>query len=140
MGAIIRSAECAGAHGIIIPKRRSAGLTAIVDKASAGAAEHALVARVPNIPAAIGELKEKGLWIYGTAADGSSDLWNTDFTGPMSGKKNTEVKEVACGDIVAIGKMDWKTGDTVCDPKNEVELPPVELPEPCYSMPSLNWP
>ncbi len=84
MGAIIRSAECAGAHGIIIPKRRSAGLTAIVDKASAGAAEHALVARVPNIPAAIGELKEKGLWIYGTAADGSSDLWNTDFTGPMA--------------------------------------------------------
>ncbi|MEA4946601.1 MAG: RNA methyltransferase, partial [Oscillospiraceae bacterium] len=58
MGAIIRSAECAGAHGIVIPKRRSAGLTAIVDKASAGAAEHALVARVPNIPAAIGELKE----------------------------------------------------------------------------------
>ncbi|HNY00169.1 MAG TPA: 23S rRNA (guanosine(2251)-2'-O)-methyltransferase RlmB [Oscillospiraceae bacterium] len=84
MGAIIRSAECAGAHGIVIPKRRSAGLTAIVDKASAGAAEHALVARVPNIPAAIGELKEKGLWIYGTAADGSSDLWNTDFTGPMA--------------------------------------------------------
>lgn len=84
MGAIIRSAECAGAHGIVIPKRRSAGLTAIVDKASAGAAEHALVARVPNIPAAIGELKEKGLWIYGTASDGSSDLWNTDFTGPMA--------------------------------------------------------
>ena len=52
----------------------------------------------------------------------------------MSGKKNTEVKEVACGDIVAIGKMDWKTGDTVCDPKNEVELTPVELPAPCYSM------
>jgi elongation factor G len=52
----------------------------------------------------------------------------------MSGKKNTEIKEVACGDIVAIGKMDWKTGDTVCDPKNEVELPPVELPDPCYSM------
>jgi elongation factor G len=52
----------------------------------------------------------------------------------MSGKKNTEIKEVACGDIVAIGKMDWKTGDTVCDPKNEAELPPVELPDPCYSM------
>ena len=58
LGAIIRSAECAGAHGIIIPKRRSAGLTAIVDKASAGAAEHALIARVPNISAAIKELKE----------------------------------------------------------------------------------
>ena len=52
----------------------------------------------------------------------------------MSGKKNVEVKEAACGDIVAIGKMDWKTGDTVCDPKNEVEFAPVELPDPCYSM------
>lgn len=52
----------------------------------------------------------------------------------MCGKKNTEVKEVCCGDIVAVGKMEWKTGDTVCDPKNEVELPRVEMPEPCYSM------
>ena len=84
MGAIIRSAECAGAHGIIIPKRRSAGLTAIVDKASAGAAEHALIARVPNISAAIGQLKEEGLWVYGTAADGQNDLWHTDFTGAVA--------------------------------------------------------
>ena len=52
----------------------------------------------------------------------------------MCGKKNTEVKEACCGDIVAVGKMDWKTGDTVCDPKNEVELPPIDIPEPCYSM------
>ena len=44
------------------------------------------------------------------------------------------MKEACCGDIVAVGKMDWKTGDTVCDPKNEVELPPIELAEPCYSM------
>lgn len=84
LGAIIRSAECAGAHGIIIPKRRSAGLTAIVGKASAGAAEHMLIARVPNLPAAIKELKENGLWIYGTAADGKSDLWHTDFSGPVA--------------------------------------------------------
>ncbi len=84
LGAIIRSAECAGAHGIIIPKRRSAGLTAIVDKASAGAAEHMAIARVPNLPAVIRELKERGLWIYGTAADGPSDLWHTDFTGPLA--------------------------------------------------------
>lgn len=84
LGAIIRSAECAGAHGLIIPKRRSAGLTAVVDKASAGAAEHAVIARVPNIPAAIKDLKERGLWIYGTAAGGSSDLWHTDFTGPLA--------------------------------------------------------
>lgn len=52
----------------------------------------------------------------------------------MSGKKTTEVKECCCGDIVAVGKMEWKTGDTVCDPKNEVEYPPIAVPEPCYSM------
>ena len=84
LGAIIRSAECAGVHGLIIPKRRSAGLTAIVDKASAGAAEHALIARVSNIPAALKELKDRGLWVYGTAADGSCDLWHTDLRGPAA--------------------------------------------------------
>lgn len=84
LGAIIRSAECVGAHGVIIPKRRSAGLTAIVGKASAGAAEHMAVARVPNIPAALGQLKDKGLWIYGAAAGGESKLWGTDFTGSMA--------------------------------------------------------
>ncbi len=84
LGAIIRSAECAGAHGIIIPKRRSAGLTAIVDKASAGAAEHMLIARVANLPAAIKELKSRGLWVYGTAADGQNDLWHTDFSGAVA--------------------------------------------------------
>ena len=84
LGAIIRSAECAGAHGVVIPKRRSAGLTAIVDKASAGAAEHMLIARVPNLPAVLEDFKRRGLWIYGTAADGSSELWHTDFSGPMA--------------------------------------------------------
>lgn len=84
LGAIIRSAECAGAHGIIIPKRRSAGLTAIVDKASAGAAEHMAIARVPNISAAIKELKDNGLWVYGTAADGQNGLWSTDLTGAIA--------------------------------------------------------
>ena len=84
LGAIIRSAECAGAHGLVIPKRRSAGLTAMVDKASAGAAEHARIARVANIPAALKELKERGLWVFGTAADGASDLWHTDFSGPVA--------------------------------------------------------
>jgi len=84
LGAIIRSAECAGAHGVVIPKRRSAGLTAIVDKASAGAAEHMAVARVANLPAALQELKKAGLWVYGTAADGSSGLWDTDFSGAVA--------------------------------------------------------
>ena len=84
LGAIIRSAECAGAHGVIIPKRRSAGLTAIVDKASAGAAEHMAVARVANLSAALQELKKRGLWIYGTAADGRNELWKTDFSGAVA--------------------------------------------------------
>lgn len=84
LGAIIRSAECAGAHGVIIPKRRSAGLTAIVDKSSAGALEHVAVARVPNLPSAIEELKKRGVWIYGTAADGENRLWKTDLTGALA--------------------------------------------------------
>lgn len=84
LGAIIRSAECVGAHGVIVPKRRSAGLTAIVDKSSAGALEHMAVARVSNIPAALKELQSEGVWIYGTAADGDNKLWETDFTGSMA--------------------------------------------------------
>lgn len=84
LGAIIRTAECVGAHGVIIPKRRSAGLTTIVDKASAGAAEHMMISRVPNITAALKELKDEGLWVYGTAADGDNGLWTTDLTGPVA--------------------------------------------------------
>ncbi len=84
MGAIIRTAETAGAHGVIIPKRRSAGMGAIVSKTSAGAIEYMAVARVPNISAAIKELKDKGVWIYGTAAGGESRLWETDMTGPVA--------------------------------------------------------
>lgn len=83
LGAIIRTAECAGAHGIIIPKRRSAGITAVVDKASAGAAEHLPVARVPNLVAALKELKDNGVWIYGTDADASGELWKMDMKGPV---------------------------------------------------------
>ena len=83
LGAIIRSAECAGAHGVIIPKRRSAGLTAVVDKASAGAAEHLPIARVPNLSAALETLKKAGVWVYGAAAEGSSPLWKTDLTGSV---------------------------------------------------------
>ena len=83
LGAIIRSAECVGAHGVVIPKRRSAGLTAVVDKASAGAAEHMAIARVPNLSAALEELKKAGLWVYGAAAEGDNPLWKTDLTGPI---------------------------------------------------------
>ena len=84
LGAVIRTAECAGAHGIIIPKRRSAGLTAIVAKTSAGAVAHVPVARVPNITALLKELKDEGLWIFGSAADGTTPLYKADLKGPAA--------------------------------------------------------
>ena len=84
LGAIIRTAECAGAHGVVIPKRRSVGLTAVVGKASAGALEYMPVARVSNITAAIRELKQRGVWVYGTAADGDADLYHADLKGPSA--------------------------------------------------------
>ena len=84
LGAILRSAECAGAHGVIIPKRRSVGLTATVAKASAGAVEYMKVARVTNINTAIAELKSKGVWVFGTAAEGSIPMYKADLTGPAA--------------------------------------------------------
>ena len=83
LGAVIRCAECAGAHGVVIGKHRSAGLTAAADKASAGAAEHMLIARVPNLAAALQTMKDRGLWIYGAEAGGGSPLWKTDMRGPI---------------------------------------------------------
>ena len=84
LGAIMRSAECAGAHGVVIPKRRSVGLTATVAKASAGAVEYMKVARVTNINNTINELKEKGVWVFGTAAEGSVPMYKADLTGPAA--------------------------------------------------------
>lgn len=84
LGAILRTAECAGAHGVIIPKRRSAGLTAIVGKTSAGAVSYMPVARVSNLPATLEELKKKGIWVYGTAAEGATSLYEADLKGPAA--------------------------------------------------------
>lgn len=84
LGAIIRSAEIAGAHGIIIPKRRSAGLTPAVFKASAGAVSYLPVARTPNITAAIKELKDAGIWVFGTDASAEKTLFEADFTIPTA--------------------------------------------------------
>ena len=84
LGAIIRSAECAGAHGVVIPKRRSAGLTPVVAKASAGAIEYMPVARVSNISSALKELQARGVWVYGTAADGTQKLFDANFQGPTA--------------------------------------------------------
>ena len=80
LGALIRSAECAGAHGVIIPKRRAVGLTSTAAKASAGAIEHMRVAKVTNLACTIDELKERGLWLYAADMDGGS-YYDTDFSG-----------------------------------------------------------
>ena len=83
LGAVMRTAECAGVHGIIIPKRRSVSVNETVLKTSAGAAEHMLCARVTNIGRTIDELKERGVWIY--ACDmGDSILYDQDMTGPLA--------------------------------------------------------
>lgn len=82
LGALIRSAECSGAHGVIIPKRRAVGLTSTAVKASAGAAEHMRVAKVTNLATTIDDLKEKGLWFYAADMDGGS-YYDTDFSGAV---------------------------------------------------------
>ena len=84
LGAVIRTADAAGAHGVIIPKRRSAGLTAVVGKTSAGAVAHVPVARVPNLPALLKELTEEGGWVFGTAANGTTSLYQADLKGPAA--------------------------------------------------------
>ena len=84
LGAVIRTACCAGAHGVIIPKRRSAGLTAVVAKTSAGAVSHIPVARVPNITALLKQLKEEGVWIFGAAMNGTTSLYSADLKGPAA--------------------------------------------------------
>lgn len=83
LGALIRCAEGAGAHGIIIPKRRSTGLTPLVSKSSAGAIEHMAIAKVANIANTISSLKEKGVWIFAAEA-GGKPYYETDFKGPCA--------------------------------------------------------
>lgn len=84
LGAIIRTAECAGAHGVVIPKRRSAGLTAVVSKTSAGAVSYLPVARVPNLPSLLKDLKQRGIWVFGTAAEGTTSLYEADLRSPAA--------------------------------------------------------
>ena len=108
LGAIIRTAECAGAHGIVIPKRRSAGLTAVVAKTSAGAVAHMPVARVANIPSLIKDLKKQGVWVFGTAAKGTTNLYEADLKGAAAivigseGDGMTRLAEENCDFLVSI--------------------------------------
>lgn len=84
LGSIMRTADAIGAHGIIIPKRRAVGLTAVVAKASTGAIEHVPVVRVTNLAQTVDELKERGVWIAGTDAKGSADYRKMDATLPLA--------------------------------------------------------
>ena len=108
LGAIIRTAYCAGAHGVIIPKRRSAGLTSVVAKTSAGAVSYLPVARVPNLPALLKELKSQGVWVFGTAAGGTTDLYHVDLKGPAAivigseGEGMSRLVEENCDFLVSI--------------------------------------
>lgn len=107
LGAIIRTAECAGAHGVIIPKRRSAGLTYTVGKASAGAVEYMPVARVTNIASVIDTLKEEGLWVFGADMNGT-EYSKCDFKGAVAlvigneGKGISKLVAKKCDSIVSL--------------------------------------
>ncbi len=107
LGAIIRTAECAGVHGVIVPKRRSAGLSYTVGKASAGAIEYMNVARVTNIAATIDELKAKGVWVFGADMNGT-DYEKCDFSGPCAivigneGKGISRLVREKCDVIVSL--------------------------------------
>ncbi|MCL1806740.1 MAG: 23S rRNA (guanosine(2251)-2'-O)-methyltransferase RlmB [Oscillospiraceae bacterium] len=84
LGAVIRTAEVAGAHGVVIPKRRSAGLSAVTARASAGAAEHIPVLRVPGIPSFLRSIKEMGVWIYGAAGEAADNAFETELPLPAA--------------------------------------------------------
>lgn len=107
-GSIIRTAEVCGVHGIIIPKRRNVGVTAVVYKTSAGAAQHMKIAKVNNINAAIDKLKENNVWIYGAEMEGKEYCFDTDLTGPCAlvigseGKGMTRLTKEKCDVLVRI--------------------------------------
>lgn len=107
LGAIIRTAECAGIHGVIVPKRRSASLSYTVGKASAGAVEYMRVARVTNIANTIDELKERGVWVYGADMNGT-DYSQCDFSGACAivigneGKGISRLVREKCDVIVSL--------------------------------------
>jgi 23S rRNA (guanosine2251-2'-O)-methyltransferase len=84
LGAILRTAECAGVDGVFIPERRAAGLNETVAKASAGAVEHLRIARVTNLTVLIGQLKERNLWVVGAAGDAPLDYGDWDWTRPSA--------------------------------------------------------
>ncbi len=122
LGAVIRSAEAAGCHGIIIPKRRAVGLTSTVYKTSAGAVEYMPVVRVSNITDTLKQLKKRGLWVYGLDMDGTS--WcQTDLSGPIAlvvgseGHGMTRLVKEQCDGIISLpmqGKINSLNASVAC--------------------------
>ena len=106
LGALIRTAECAGVHGIIIPKRRASGITPVVEKSSAGAVEHMLIAK-ENIATAIDTLKKHNVWVYGAEAGG--EIWGKQtFTGSVAlvvgseGRGISRIAKEKCDRIISL--------------------------------------
>jgi 23S rRNA (guanosine2251-2'-O)-methyltransferase len=108
LGAVCRSAEFAGAAGLVIPERRSAEVTAVACKASAGAVEHLSIARVRNLADWLAEAKDAGFWIWGADAEASSSPWDVDLTGPTvlvlggEGKGVRPRVAAACDELIAL--------------------------------------
>ncbi len=108
LGAVIRSAEAAGAHGVIIPKRRAVGLTAVVSKASAGALSYMPVHKAVNLGAALDKLRERGVWVFGAEADGDETLYEAPFDRPAvlvigsEGKGLSRIIREKCDYVVSI--------------------------------------
>jgi 23S rRNA (guanosine2251-2'-O)-methyltransferase len=111
LGAVARSAEVAGAAGLLIPERRAADVTAVTCKASAGAVEHLAIARVRNLADWLGEAKEAGFWIWGADADAKQPPWGVDLTGPTvlvlggEGKGLRPRVAAACDGLVALPQV-----------------------------------
>jgi 23S rRNA (guanosine2251-2'-O)-methyltransferase len=111
LGAVCRSAEFAGAAGVVVPKRRSAEVTPVVCKTSAGAVEHLEIAHVRNLADWLAEAKEAGFWIWGADADASQAPWDTDLSGPTVLVLGGEGKGIrprvasACDGLVALPKL-----------------------------------
>lgn len=123
LGSIMRTADAVGAHGIIIPKRRSVGLTATVAKTAAGALEHIPVVRVTNISQTIDELKTKNVWVVGTAADAKEDYRELDGNLPLAmvigneGKGITQLVRKKCDWHVSLpmkGKVSSLNASVAC--------------------------
>lgn len=107
LGAIVRTVECVGAHGLIIPSRRAVGITPTVEKTSAGAIEHVLVSRVTNIANTVNMLKQRGIWVYAAEAEGIS-IFDFDLTGPIAivigseGRGVSRLVKEKCDSIVSL--------------------------------------